>query len=81
MSVPEMYGGGRLAARPFGSANGVTDHRTRGLFWMGISFKIHKFPAIGLFATPSVPVPGTQRGSEKSKPLIAFWIHEGRNVF
>ena len=24
-------------------------------------------------------VPGTQRGSEKSEPLFAFWINEGRN--
>jgi hypothetical protein len=60
MSVPEIYTGERACARL--PSKEQQRHPCRGhehLYHMGISLIIHHFSADPLFATSSVPVPGT----------------------
>jgi hypothetical protein len=41
-----------------------------GLFYCGISFTIHQFSITEVFATSSVPVPGTPEGHEFRDPFL-----------
>jgi hypothetical protein len=40
----------------------------------GISLKIHRFPGTTMFATSSVPVPGTEKGPGRQDPSSLFRV-------